>query len=117
MVLLEDDQAAAGRGHLGTQVLQRQPLPGADVEGGARRAGQPAVIHAGLQAAVLALPLPLLPLRLLQLPAELQHQGVGDHVRRVFPGAAVVRFVPAEPGGHDLCPPLQFPKTQNQHVA
>ena len=100
--LLEYDQAAAGRWHLGAEVLQAQPLPGADAEGGARRAGQPAVVHSGLEASVLDLPLSLQPLRLLQLPAELHHQCVGHHVRRVPLGAAVIRLIPAEPGGHGL---------------
>ena len=43
--LLEYDQAAAGWWNLGAEVLQAQPLPGADAKGGARRAGQPAVVH------------------------------------------------------------------------
>lgn len=98
--LLQYDQAAAGRRHLGAQVLQAEPLPGADAVGGARGAGQPAVVHSSLEATVLVLPLPLLPLGLLQLPAELQHQGVGDHISRVPLGAPVIRLVPAKPGGH-----------------
>lgn len=100
--LLEDDHAAAGRRHLGAQVLQADPLPGADAEGRARRVDQPAVVHPGLQAPVLILPLPVLPVGLLQLPAELQHQGVGHHLGRVPPGAPVGRLAPAEPGGHGL---------------
>lgn len=100
--LLEYDQATAGRRDLGAEVLQAQPFPGADAVGGPRRAGQPAVVHPGLEAPVLVLPLSVLPLRLLQLPAELQHQGVGDHVGRVPPGAPVIRLIPAEPGGHGL---------------
>lgn len=98
--LLEYDQAAAGRRHLGAEVLQAKLLTGADAVGGARRAGQPAVVHPGLEAPVLALPLSLLPLRLLQLPAELQHQGVSDHVGRVPSGAPVIWLIPVEPGGH-----------------
>ncbi len=100
--LLEYDQAAAGWRNLGAEVLQAQLLPGADAVGGARRAGQPAVVHSGLEAAVLIVPLPLLPFSLLQLPAELQHQGVSDNISRVPLGAPVIRLIPAEPGGHDL---------------
>lgn len=108
--LLEYDCAAAGRGHLGAQVLQAKLLPGADGVGGARRVGQPAVVHPGLKAPVLVLPLPVLPLGLLQLPAELQHQRVGDHVGRVTFGAPVVRLVPGEPGGHGFVAPSQLPE-------
>lgn len=100
MSLLEYDQPAAGRGHLGAEVLQAEPLSSADAVGGARRAGQPAVVHSSLEAPVFILPLLLLPLRLLQLPVELQHQGVCDHVGRVPSGAPVIGLIPAEPGGH-----------------
>lgn len=98
----EYDHAAAGRRHLGAELLQAESLPGADAEGGARRAGQPAVVHAGPEAPVLALSLPLLPLGLLQLPAQLQHQRFGDHLGGIPPGGPVIRLVPAEPGGHVL---------------
>lgn len=102
MPLLEYDQPTAGWWHLGAEVLQTEPLPGADVVGGARRAGQPAVVHSGLEAPVFVFPLFLLLLRLLQLPAELQHQGVRDHFGWVPPGTPVIRLIPAEPGGHGL---------------
>lgn len=102
MRLLEHDHAAAGRGHLRAEVLQTKPLPGADAEGGSRRAGQPAVVHSGFQASVLALPLLLLSLGLLQLPAELQHQRFCDHFSRIPSGSLVVLLVPNEPGGHGL---------------
>lgn len=99
-LLLGDDHAAAGGRHLGAELLQAEPLPGGHAEGGAGRAGQPAVVHAGLEASVLALPLSVLPLRLLQLPAQLQHQRFGDHLGRIPPGGPVVGLIPAEPGGH-----------------
>lgn len=102
MSLLEYDHATAGRRHLGAEVLQAEPLPSADAVGGARRAGQPTVVHSGLEAPVFILPLPLLPLRLLQLPAELQHQSVGDHVGWIPPGSPTIRLIPVEPGGHGL---------------
>lgn len=100
--LLEHDHATAGRGHLSAEVLQTEPLPGADAEGGSRRAGQPAVVHSSFQASVLALPLSLLSLGLLQLPAELQHQRFGDHFSRSPSGRLVILLVPTEPGGHGL---------------
>lgn len=65
MYSLEHNHATAGRGDLGAEFLQAELFPSADVVGGARRAGQPAVVHSGLEALVLILPLSLLPLRLL----------------------------------------------------
>lgn len=105
--LLEYDHAAAGGRHLGAELLQAEPLPGGDAEGGAGRAGQPAVVHTGLEAAVLALSLSLLPVCLLQLPAQLQHQRFCDHLGRIPPGAPVVGIVPPEPGRHVLHHKLQ----------
>lgn len=63
--LLEYDQPAAGRGHLGTEVLQAEPLSSADAVRWARRADQPAVVHSSLEAPVFILSFFVQPLRLL----------------------------------------------------
>lgn len=99
---LEYECAAAGGWNLGAELLQAESLHGGEAEGGAGRAGQPAVVHAALEALVLALPLPPSPLCLLQLPAQLQHQRFRDHLGRMPPGGPVEGLAPAEPGGHVL---------------
>lgn len=94
----EDDRPTVGRVYLGAHVLQLQALPGADVVALLWVADQPAVVHPGLDLAVLVLPLPLLLLRLLDLPAQLHHERFHHHLCGIPLGNAAGGLIPPEPG-------------------
>lgn len=89
--------------YFATQVLKAESLSLTDVKWAAWGAHEPAVVHAALQPLVLIVSLPLLSLGLLHLPAQLQHQGLSNHFRRLTSWAPIVRLVPAEPRHARCC--------------
>lgn len=94
----EYDRPTVGGVYFGAHVLQLQPFPGADVVALLWVADQPAVVHPRLDLAVFVLPLPLLLLCLLHLPAQLHHQRLHHHLCGVPLGDAVWGLIPPEPG-------------------
>lgn len=85
------------RWHFITQLLKAQSLSLTDVVWTAGGADEPAVVHATFQPPVFIVALPLQPLGLFHLPAQLQHQGVRHHFRRLASWAPMIRLAPAEP--------------------
>lgn len=69
----EYDRPTVGRMYFGTHILQLQPFSWADIIALLWIADQPAVVHPSLDLAILILPLSLLLLCLLGLPAQLHH--------------------------------------------
>ena len=90
---------------LGADILELQPLTGAEVVGGPGRAGQPAVVHSGADLPDRVAALPLLPLSLSHLPHQLHHERLQHHLFWApgrWPGQGLV---PPEPRDEGHGPP------------
>lgn len=94
----EYDRPTVGRVYFGAHILQLQPFSRADVIALLWVADQPAVVHPGLHLAVFVLPLSLLLLCMLDLPAQLHHERFNHHFCGVPLGNAVWGLIPPEPG-------------------